>query len=48
MHLPHYSDARRELATGRSEVNNADVICGKIQTANATVYIINKVLIPMH
>jgi uncharacterized surface protein with fasciclin (FAS1) repeats len=30
------------------EVNNADVICGNIQTANATVYIINKVLIPMH
>jgi uncharacterized surface protein with fasciclin (FAS1) repeats len=24
------------------------VICGNIQTANATVYIINKVLIPMH
>jgi uncharacterized surface protein with fasciclin (FAS1) repeats len=30
------------------EVNNADVICGNIQTANATVYIINKVLVPMH
>ena len=30
------------------EVNNARVICGNIQTANATVYIINKVLIPMH
>jgi uncharacterized surface protein with fasciclin (FAS1) repeats len=30
------------------EVNNADVICGNIHTANATVYIINKVLIPMH
>ena len=30
------------------EVNNADVICGNIQTANATVYIINKVLMPMH
>jgi uncharacterized surface protein with fasciclin (FAS1) repeats len=30
------------------EVNNADVICGNIQTANATVYIINKVLEPMH
>jgi uncharacterized surface protein with fasciclin (FAS1) repeats len=29
------------------EVNNADVICGNIQTANATVYIINKVLQPM-
>jgi uncharacterized surface protein with fasciclin (FAS1) repeats len=29
-------------------VNNAAVICGNIQTANATVYIINKVLIPMH
>jgi uncharacterized surface protein with fasciclin (FAS1) repeats len=30
------------------EVNNADVICGNIHTANATVYIINKVLLPMH
>jgi uncharacterized surface protein with fasciclin (FAS1) repeats len=30
------------------EVNNADVICGNIQTANATVYVINKVLVPMH
>jgi len=30
------------------EVNSADVICGNIHTANATVYVINKVLIPMH
>jgi uncharacterized surface protein with fasciclin (FAS1) repeats len=30
------------------EVGNADVICGNIQTANATVYVINKVLEPMH
>jgi uncharacterized surface protein with fasciclin (FAS1) repeats len=30
------------------EVNNAQVICGNIQTANATVYVINKVLVPMH
>jgi uncharacterized surface protein with fasciclin (FAS1) repeats len=30
------------------EVNSANVICGNIQTANATVYIINKVLEPMH
>jgi uncharacterized surface protein with fasciclin (FAS1) repeats len=30
------------------EVNNADVICGNIQTENATVYVINKVLVPMH
>jgi uncharacterized surface protein with fasciclin (FAS1) repeats len=30
------------------EVNNADIICGNIRTANATVYIINKVLMPMH
>ena len=30
------------------EVNNADIICGNIHTANATVYIINKVLTPMH
>ena len=30
------------------EVNSAQVICGNIQTANATVYVINKVLVPMH
>ncbi len=30
------------------EVNKADVICGGIATANATVYIINAVLVPMH
>ena len=30
------------------EVNNAAVTCGNLHTANATVYIINKVLIPMH
>jgi uncharacterized surface protein with fasciclin (FAS1) repeats len=30
------------------EVNNASVICGNIQTANATIYVINKVLTPMH
>ena len=30
------------------EVNSADVTCGPLHTANATVYIINKVLIPMH
>jgi uncharacterized surface protein with fasciclin (FAS1) repeats len=29
------------------EVNKADVICGGIATANATVYIINAVLVPM-
>ena len=28
------------------EVNHADIICGNIHTANATVYIINKVLTP--
>lgn len=27
-------------------VNNADVVCGNVQTANATVYIVNKVLVP--
>jgi len=30
------------------EVNNADVICGNIQTANAIIYVISKVLTPMH
>jgi uncharacterized surface protein with fasciclin (FAS1) repeats len=30
------------------EIGKAHVICGNIQTANATVYVINKVLVPMH
>jgi len=30
------------------EVNSAHVLCGNIQTANATIYVISKVLIPMH
>jgi len=30
------------------EIGKADVICGNIHTANATVYVINKVLVPMH
>jgi uncharacterized surface protein with fasciclin (FAS1) repeats len=30
------------------EVNNAAVTCGNLRTANATVYIINTVLVPMH
>jgi len=30
------------------EVNNADVTCGNLHTANATVYIINTVLMPPH
>jgi uncharacterized surface protein with fasciclin (FAS1) repeats len=30
------------------EIGKADVICGNVQTANATVYVINKVLVPMH
>jgi uncharacterized surface protein with fasciclin (FAS1) repeats len=30
------------------EANTAGIICGNIQTANATVYVINKVLIPTH
>ena len=29
------------------EIGKASVICGNIQTANATVYVINKVLVPM-
>jgi uncharacterized surface protein with fasciclin (FAS1) repeats len=27
-------------------VNNANIVCGNVHTANATVYIINRVLIP--
>jgi len=30
------------------EVNNATVTCGNLHTANATVYIINTVLMPAH
>lgn len=32
--------------TGGYRVDNALVICGNVQTANATVYIVNKLLIP--
>ena len=28
------------------EVNSADAVCGNVHTANATVYIINTVLMP--
>jgi uncharacterized surface protein with fasciclin (FAS1) repeats len=28
-------------------VNDAQVVCGNIQTANATIYIVNKVLVPI-
>jgi uncharacterized surface protein with fasciclin (FAS1) repeats len=31
---------------GTYQVNKADVVCGNVQTANATVYIINTVLMP--
>ena len=34
------------LMGGTYEVNGADVVCGNVQTANATVYIINTVLMP--
>ena len=34
------------LANGTYMVNQASVVCGNVQTANATVYIINSVLTP--
>ena len=34
------------LMSGTYEVNKADVVCGNVQTSNATVYIINTVLMP--
>ena len=41
-----------QLTTSRMgsvyEVNNADVTCGNLHAANATVYIINTVLMPAH
>src|SRR5215469_626557 len=36
----------RELR-GQYRVNNAQVVCGNIQTANATIYIVNKVVVPI-
>jgi uncharacterized surface protein with fasciclin (FAS1) repeats len=32
---------------GKYRVNNAQVVCGDMQTANATIYIVNKVLVPI-
>jgi uncharacterized surface protein with fasciclin (FAS1) repeats len=34
------------MSGGTYTVNGADVVCGDVQTANATVYIINTVLMP--
>jgi uncharacterized surface protein with fasciclin (FAS1) repeats len=34
------------MSGGTYSVNGADVVCGNVQTANATVYIINTVLMP--
>ena len=34
------------MMNGTYSVNKADVLCGNVQTANATVYIINTVLMP--
>ena len=34
------------LMGGTYEINSADVVCGNVGTANATVYIINTVLMP--
>jgi uncharacterized surface protein with fasciclin (FAS1) repeats len=35
-----------KLADGTYSVNGASVVCGNVQTANATVYIIGTVLMP--
>ena len=34
------------LKNGTYTVNGANVVCGNVQTANATVYIIDTVLMP--
>ena len=34
------------MSGGTYTVNGVDVVCGNVQTANATVYIINSVLMP--
>ena len=34
------------LSSGTYTVNKASVVCGNVQTANATVYIIDTVLMP--
>ncbi len=35
------------ISAGGYQINNADVVCGNIKTSNATVYILDKVLIPL-
>ena len=40
------TDRSRTVANGTYMVNKANVVCGNVQTANATVYIINTVLMP--
>ena len=35
------------MSAGGYEINNADVVCGNIKTSNATLYILDKVLIPL-
>jgi uncharacterized surface protein with fasciclin (FAS1) repeats len=35
-----------QTTRGIFEINNSDVVCGNLQTENATVYIINSVLVP--
>jgi len=37
---------RPAMISGSYSVNGAQVVCGNVQTANATVYIINTVLMP--
>jgi uncharacterized surface protein with fasciclin (FAS1) repeats len=40
------STVKPAMSGGTYTVNGADVVCGNVQTANATVYIINTVLMP--
>jgi uncharacterized surface protein with fasciclin (FAS1) repeats len=34
------------MSAGMYTVNKANIVCGNVQTANATVYIIDSVLMP--
>ena len=39
-------DVMPAMTNGTYTVNGANVVCGNVQTANATVYIIDTVLMP--
>ena len=38
---------RPSVSAAGDQINNADVVCGNIKTSNATLYILDKVVIPL-